>query len=344
MLVAGTLFRHNAVLFTLPLLFAVSLYIKKRHALFIFVCFLGLIYAVRFPLYESMNVVRPANNRQIETLGLPVTIIGNAVKEAPERLDKDILDFAYSLAPEDVWREKYNIINGFISVKYVAVERARNDAERKRFNETVNVHSIEDTGYIKILDMTLRCFRKAPWASLRGALGITSLVYGIAGPPLGRIIPQIAPNSLGLEDNKFFRLDFVGVLLKKIISLFQADEYKTATGGTAFMFTGFADDEGEFTLQSILRLCYYAAMVLFKHVFWCIGVLNLIVIIFLLARLDFGKLNDWKRLCFTFPMLVHNFGTMLLLSGNDFRYFYFSYLVLPLVLLVLLRDNSEAHS
>ena len=340
---AGTLFRHNAILFTLPLWFAVSMYIRKRHALLILVCFLGLVYTIRYPLYESLNVQRPGQ-RQVETLGLPVTIIGNAVKEAPERLDKDILDFAYSIAPAEIWREKFNVVNGFIGVKNAFAERARNEAERKKLLSSIRVNSIEDTGWRKILDMTVRCFREAPLASLRGALGCTSLVYGIAGPPLGRIIPSIAPNKLGLSNNKFLRLDFIGALLKKVLTLFQAEAYKTETGGTAFKFGGHNNDEGNFTLQSLIILCYYAVMVLFKHVFWCIGVLNLAVIIFILARLDFSKVSGWKRLFLVMPMLAHNFGTMLLLQANDFRYFYYSYLVIPLVILVLLRDNSEVQS
>ena len=76
----------------------------------------------------------------------------------------------------------------------------------------------------------------------------------------------------------------------------------------------------------------------------CIGILNLAVIIFVWAKLDFSRVSGWKRLCFVLPMLVHNFGTMLLLQANDFRYFYYSYLVIPLVILVLLRDNSEVQS
>ena len=339
-LAAGSLFRHNAVLFTLPLFFAVSLCVKKRHALTIFVSTLVLVYLVRYPLYDNLNVVRPGK-RQIETSGVMISIIGNAVKESPERLDKDILEFAYSLASKDVWHEKYNIINGFISIKYAAHERSRNEVEKQKLENSIYIDAIEEAGWKKIADMTFRCFKQAPLSSLRGALGVTSTVYGIAGPPLGRIVPQIAPNNLGLSDNKSFNLSFVKKLLDSVVSFFGADNYKSETGGTSFRFSSYEGDNGNFTLQSLIILWNYAVMVLFRHVFWCIGLLNLVVIIFILAKLNFGKASDWKKLCIALPMLLHNFGTMLLLQANDFRYFYCSYLVLPLVLAVILRDNSE---
>lgn len=341
-LTAGSLFRHNAVLFTLPLFFAVSLYIKKGRAVAIFMCTIVLVYLIRYPLYDSLGVIRPGK-RQIETLGVPVTIIGNAVKESPEKLDKDILEFAYSLAPEDVWREKYNIIQGFTTVKTAMGFRARNEEERQRLYKVINVDTIEATDWRKILDMSARCFRQAPVSSLRGFLGVTSLVYSIAGPPLGRIVPTVWPEAkeLGLVHVHSLDLSFVYDMLKKFLSLSGAYDYQSESGGGAFRFTGFHDESNTFTLQSLVILCNYAVMVLFRHVFWCIGLLNLVVIIFVLAKLDFSTLSGWKRMCFALPMLVHNFGTMLLLSGNDFRYFYCSYLVLPLILLVLLRDSSK---
>lgn len=329
LLATGSLFRHNAVLFTLPLFFAVSLYIKKVRAVVILACTLALIYLIRYPLYDSLGVTRPGE-RQIETLGVPIVIIGNAVKEAPQKLDTDILEFAYSLAPQEVWREKFDVINGFTTVKYAS---------------STNKMVIESTGWKKILWMAARCFWQAPVESLRGALGITSLVYSIAGPPLGRIIPTVLPEAekLGLAYHKFLDLRFVQNMLGKVIALFGADNYKEV-GGSGFRFTDYNDKGGTFTLQSLIILCNYAVMVLFRHVFWCIGVLNLAVIIFILARLDFSKLSGWKRMCLALPMLTHNFGTMLLLSGNDFRYFYCSFLVVPLILLVLLRDGTEVAS
>ena len=188
---ACTLFRHNAILFTLPLLFAVSLYIKKRQAVLMLVCFLSLIYLIRYPLYESLNVERPVNNRQIETLGLPITIIGNAVKEAPEKLDDEVLDFAYSVMPDELWKKYSNIYLGFNSVKFILNDTKLTEEERAALAGKVDIQSIERAGWKKILRLTFLCFKEAPLESLRGMLAITNMVHGITGIAYGTFAPIV---------------------------------------------------------------------------------------------------------------------------------------------------------
>ena len=339
-LTAGTLFRHNGILFTLPMLLGVSLCIKKRHAFILLVCFIGMIYAVRYPLYDSLNVIRP-DRRQIETIGVPMCMIGNAVKETPELLDKDILDFAYSIAPAKIWEETFNVLGGgFSGIKYVSNVTERNKSSKEELQKSVHINIIESVGYMEIIKMAFRCLRQSPFATLRGFCGLTSIVHSIAGPPLGRIVPVVAPNRLGIVDNKFLDLTVLYVKLKQLISSSGADDYQISQWGSGFRLTGF-NDKGTFSVQSLVILYEYVIMVLFRHVFWCIGVLNLTVIIFILGKLNFNRKRGWKKLFLSLPMLVHNFGTMLLLAGSDFRYFYFSYLVTPLILLLLIRDDKE---
>ena len=323
-----TLFRHNAVLFTLPLLFAVSLCMNKRRALVILICFVCLFWAVKYPLYERLNVERPGR-RQVEMLGLPMSVIGNAVKETPERIDSDIKEFAYSVAPKIVWDDIFNIFIGFISVEYATGRIPESEREKFRDFDGVNLEAIESMGWRNVLNMAVRCFRVSAWHSLRAVLAPTSIVYGIAGPPVGRIIPVVKPNDYGLANNNFFRLNALAELMEKILP------FNDSVTGNYYM-----NDGGGFSLQSLFILCEYAVMVLFRHIFWCIGVLNLAMIIFVLAKLDFSKLNDWKKLCFTLPLFCYNFGTMLLLKSNDFRYFYYSYLVFPLMLLMLIKSDK----
>ena len=327
-----TLFRHNAILFTLPLLFAVSLCMNKRRAFMILVCFLGLIYAVKYPLYESLNVERPGR-RQVEMLGLPMSIIGNAVKETPERIDSDIKDFAYTVAPKIIWDDIFNIFIGFNSVEYSTGRIPESEQEKFQNIGSVNLDAIESAGWRNVLNMALRCFRVSTWHSLRAVLAPTALVYGIAGPPIGRIIPVVKPNDYGLANNNFFRLDSLANLMRKILP------FSDNITGNYYM-----NDGGSFSLQSLFILGEYGVMVLFRHVFWCIGIINLVMIIFVLAKLNFSKSDDWKRLCFTLPLFCYNFGTMLLLKSNDFRYFYYSYLVMPLMLLLLLKGKEYHES
>ena len=324
-----TLFRHNAILFTLPLLFAVSLCMNKRRALVILLCFACLFWAVKYPLYESLNVERPGR-RQVEMLGLPMSVIGNAVKETPERIDSDIKEFAYSVAPKIIWDEIFNIFIGFNSVEYSSGRIPESEQERFRNIESVNLDAIESMGWRNVLNMAMRCFRVSTWHSLRAVLAPTSILYGIAGPPVGRIIPVVKQNDYGLDNNNFFRLDALANLIRKILP------FNDNITGNYYM-----NDGGGFSLQSLFILVEYAVMVLFRHIFWCIGIINLAMIIFVLAKLDFSKLKDWKKLCFTLPLFCYNFGTMLLLKGNDFRIFYYSYLVMPLMLIILFIGRKD---
>ena len=139
-LTACTVFRHNAILFTLPMLFAVSVFIRKRYELLMLTCFALMVYAVRFPLYQSLNVNYP-KDRNIEILSLPMCVIGNAVKECHEQLDKDVLDFAYSVAPQELWDSTFDLYSGYVSIKFGGG----------------NNRAIEQAGIQKVLTLMFRC-------------------------------------------------------------------------------------------------------------------------------------------------------------------------------------------
>ncbi|MBR0279791.1 MAG: hypothetical protein IJQ75_07430 [Synergistaceae bacterium] len=326
---AGTLFRHNAILFTLPLLFAVSLYVSKKKALAVLMCFAGLFWAVRYPLYDSLNVQRPSHNRQIEACGLCMTIIGNAVKEAPERLDSEILEFAYSHAPKEIWENYFDVFFGWDDIKFITYKFPEDDI---KMISKVNNQVIERTGWKKILMMTLRCFKEAPYEALRGFLGITAVNYGILGSMTNPITPFISNHAglpFELPKNNSFSLDFLTDFMRKIVpeNVLSLKAVRSKA-----------------SLQSLIVILAIVITLLFKHIFWHVGVINLAVIVFILAKLKFNRAYDWKRLCLVLPLLIHNFGTMLLLAGPIFRVFYVSHLVFPLIILVLLREKCEAKS
>lgn len=329
-LVLGSLFRHNGILFTLFLLFAVSFYVSKKQAVIMFICFFALIWGIRGPFYRSINVQMPTSTRQIETLGMAMRIIGNSVKESPEKLDREILDFAYSVASPDVWQKHFNVYRGgYDKIKFLRIAEKEDERADSKF---VDNQAIERAGWRKILVLMSRCFKKAPLSSLKGALTVSNMIYGIAGGVQGVPRPSIADNDLGLEDRNFFRLDFLADMLKGILTKF-------VPSGVEGIYKYI--DSGKFSLQTIFVLWNYAITILFKHIFWHIGVLNLVVIIFLLAKLKYNRIHDWKRLLLVIPMLAYNYGTMLMMPVADIRYFYFSFLVISPALLVLLKDNHE---
>ena len=270
----ATIFRHNAILFTFPLLFAVMLYAGKKQKIFLVIGVCTVLFMIRGVLYPYLDVKKPGS-RVVETTCTPMTVIADAVMDSEDKIDNDIKDFLYSVAPREKWKEYYSI-GSFNSVKFRGIDG----------------NPIEEAGHVKIIGMMLRCVREAPFAAVRGFIALTDMVYGIAGRVDWSIFPGVIDNDYGIKSS------------------------------------------GIHLLQYAYKAYHYMSLVFFKHIFWHTGILMLAVIIFCLAKLDF---RDVKKLCLIMPLFLYNFGTMLFLGGNDFRFFYCTYTVVPLILLLLLR-------
>ena len=87
----------------------------------------------------------------------------------------------------------------------------------------------------------------------------------------------------------------------------------------------------------------YKAMVnnSFLRYFRGIGFTMVVMLVCMLAKCDLKKWKDWKKLFFCLPVFAYNFGTMLLLTGPDSRFFYVSYVVCPLVVCLAMRERSK---
>ncbi|MBR0220756.1 MAG: hypothetical protein IJQ63_03200 [Synergistaceae bacterium] len=263
----ATIFRHNAVLFTAPLFLALIIYANKKHALIIFLISALLFAFIKIPVYRYVDAGKP-KYIQREISGLPMTVIGNAVKETPELLSQDILDFAYQVAPKEKWQTKY-ITGSFNNIKWAGV----------------NSDFIEQTGALKILKIMLKCFMQSPIAALKGFIGLTNLVHGFVGYTGHMLYPVRVLEGGALKEN-----------------LWQINKF----------------------FQEIL-----------SPVLGHIGLINLIILICLIAKFKF------KKLFLALPLLIYNFGTMLLLSGADFRFFYYSIAIMPALVLMLLNENKN---
>lgn len=283
LLAAMTLLRHNAILFTAPLLLALCLYIGKRRAAQVLGLFLAVMLLVKGPVYSLLNVEKPGS-RQIEILGLPMTVIGNVVKEEPEALDEELKAFVYAIAPQDAWETYYQ----------------RGDFNQIKWQEGVNLEAIEEAGAARVILLMLKACMRAPGAALRGLLDLIDMVYSVDGrihwwPQYG-----IAENTYGI----------------------------VRSGAPAFV--QFVSDYVE------------AATGILRYVFWSIGMMNLIVIVCILAKTRLACMQDIKRMLLAIPVLIYNFGTMLLLTGPDFRFFYFSFVTMPIIVVLMLsRENSD---
>ena len=179
--VLTTLVRHNAVLFTAPLVFAVLFYSTPKRSIILCLSIAVLLAVVKYPLYTVLEVEKPGA-RQVETLGLPVNIIGAAVTFSPEQVDGRTLQFAYEIAPEQVWAEKYNY-GSYNQVK---------------FDPATDNNVIEEYGAAKVLYMMAKCFKTATLTSMKSLIKLTDSIYGILHPTMTIFVPEIAENELGI--------------------------------------------------------------------------------------------------------------------------------------------------
>lgn len=243
--------RHNAILFTIPMAICIIHYINstKMKILFPILAF-SVFFIIKGPIYDSLNVERPGN-RVTETVGLPMIVIGEAVKESPELLDDEVLSFAYSIASPETWQDYYY----------------SGDFNTIKFDGDINTVAIEQAGTVNVLKVMFSCIIESPRYSLKGLIDGTKMVYALTGD------------------------------------------------------ISWASD---FIPPKILNPILSTPL---KYIVLYIGLGN-----FALILLSLQRKNGW----FSLPLLFHNFGTMLLLTGYDFRFFYITYPVSWLIIFSLL--------
>lgn len=76
---SATLFRHNAILFTFPLIIVLLFHMKRKDWVKLVVFTMASIVLIKGPLYRALDVSKP-DRRILETTGLPLTVIGNVAK------------------------------------------------------------------------------------------------------------------------------------------------------------------------------------------------------------------------------------------------------------------------
>lgn len=281
LLANATIFRHNAVLFTIPMIWALFFQLNKIKWLKMIIIFFTFIFIVKFPIYSILNV-KPAEQGHIEIMGLPLTVLANVTQEHPEVLDQKTSNFVYQIATPQEWNEKY-ICGNFNSIKWSGIDG----------------RIIEETNIIDILSMTIKCFSLSPHSSCEALFTLTDMVYSVEGELKGDVFPYIENNDLGIIYH------------------------------------------GNDTLKNFL-MCYkkIVSNTIFKYVQY-IGVSILAMLVFIFGKIDFTKWNDWKKILLCIPIFIYDFGTMLLLTGPDSRFFYVNYLVCPVIILITLKNEEE---
>lgn len=272
----ATIFRHNGILFTAPLLLALLFFLKRKQWIKIVVFSLIAIFIIKVPFYSLLGVVTP-NRGADETLGLPLTMLANVAKTEPDNLSTTTKDFLYSIAPAEVWEQQYST-GDFNTIKWSGINR----------------EPVSELGTIKVLSLTAQNLITSPKASLSGFFGATQVVYGIEGTfPAYNLTPGLEPNTQGIEYSG-------SPALRKAVSTYRA-----------------------IIDNSIL------------HYIGCIGITIIIMLSFIFGKIDYRN-SEWKKALLCSPVFFYDFGTMLLLTGPETRFFYLNYILFPIIIITAL--------
>ncbi len=194
-----TLVRHNAFLWTVPLLMCVFFAFggARRFSALAACVAAAALALVQGPLYGMLDVVYPSNLVE-ESVGVPMTILADVKQRAPEALDEETNAFLGSLATDEAWRNTYAPHN-YNSIKF-----------------TYDREKIAFTPLPKLLGMTARATARAPRVAFEAVNGLTGLVWDITGENRGW---ERVRNSGDLEEARYGRatLNTIGGKLCAII-------------------------------------------------------------------------------------------------------------------------------
>ena len=179
-----SLVRHNGFLFAIPCAGGAALCVSHRRAAALAGAALVIFAGVRGPLYSAVGVQK-GEDHSSQTMGLPMSVIGGAVKYRPERLDGDLLAFAYEVAPKEVWEENYTwgVYNWV-------------DWDPRTHKEVV-----AQAGFAQVLGRMAAAIREAPKETLKALVETTSIAYGIFPDHLVDGGVYLGQQNLGLEDH-----------------------------------------------------------------------------------------------------------------------------------------------
>ena len=182
-LAVTSIVRHNGILFAVPCLAGAALCVSPKRTLAAAGAFLALFAGIRGPLYSAIGVEK-AEDRSSQTMGLPMSVIGGAVTYRPEKLDGELLEFAYGVAPREVWEEKYTWgVYNWVD-----------------WDPRGNHQLVADAGMAGVLKYMFRAFREAPKESLKALIETTDSTYGVVPDELADGAVYLAGEELGLQD------------------------------------------------------------------------------------------------------------------------------------------------
>lgn len=295
-----TIIRHNAILFTLPLLCAVLYFActERRRSFIYAIAVIAGILIIKLPFYGLFHM-QPNEDRVTETMGLPIVMMGNVLTTTPELMDAEAVDFMYEVREQEIWEEFYK--TGDWNVV-------------KCYDGGADFDVIENAGRSKILGYMLDTLLRCPDESMKAFNSVTGMVWQIDGKMNWMYSMQRYDSNYkgGVYDNT----DATDELEKYDIELpladYIAESFKTYR---------------EVVDASVL-----------KYVFSYVGILNLVMLITCFGKIKCAR--DLKRLFHILPIMAYSYGTALLLSAYDWRFFFYTYGCFFGVMYLLLRESD----
>ena len=162
MLALTSIVRHNGIIFALFCALGAFLCVPRKRGLAVLGAAAALFLCVKGPLYALLKVEYPST-RSNQILGLPMSTMGGAVKYAPEKLDQETLDFAYAVAPKELWESDY-VWGDFTWVEW---------------NSPTSAETMTEAGAAGTVHYMLKAFRQAPKECLKALIRTTDVVYNI---------------------------------------------------------------------------------------------------------------------------------------------------------------------
>ncbi len=181
-LTVTTMVRHNALLFTVPLIFALLFWKFGKRMVIVCLIAILLIVGIKIPVYSAVEV-REKKQGIVEMVGLPMNVIAAVAAEDYEVLDDETKEFVLSIAPEKIWKEHY---------RYGTFNNIKWDSS---FNES----PINEYGAKRILKLAVKCFIKSPFISTLAVVKLTEQVYSVFSDYNSFLKPAVIGNKFGIE-------------------------------------------------------------------------------------------------------------------------------------------------
>ena len=149
-----------------------------------------------------------------------------------------------------------------------------------------------------------KCFKLSPQASFDALFALTDVVYGFETGLEGEIGAEIVDNDYGIA---------------------------------------YTDTRSEACNMLVNTYTSLINRTVFKYV-RTYGVILLVLLVVVLSRLKFNSWKSWKKAFMIVPIFCYDFGTMLLLTGADSRFFFITFLVVPLIIVFTLSKGENENN